>query len=289
MSDRDPPWFTPLLKHLIHQRWSAYRCRNFALYNTLRFRIKNLIVKCKLDWANRSSKSAKHLWNVVKSETSSCPGGFPSFLSGFTDSGTAANTINNSLGEVFVKNDTDLSSVYNELINTNEPRDFFIEPHSVFDAITKFDSNKSYGSDLIPIKLYQSVAHCICDILCHIFNDCIRTSTFPNIWKVAHVTCIPKFPNASISDIRPISLLFFRLRFWNVFCLTCILTRFLLTTAQTNSVFVPTLPLLAHSSIYMTSSLLILTTLTSAVSKRFATIFHALLIRFLTLSLSIVY
>ena len=219
MSDSDPPWFTPLLKHLINQRWSAYRSRDFSRYNTLRTRIKELIVKCKQTWANHSSNSAKNLWNVVKNETGVRAGGFPSFLSGFTDSDTAVNTANDILTKVFVKSDTDLSYQPTESINAEKPRTFVIHSNHVYDAIVKYDKTKSYGSDLIPIKLYNSVASIIADVLCHIFNECIRTSTFPDIWKIAHIACIPKIPNATINDIRPISLLPFPSKLFERFLL----------------------------------------------------------------------
>jgi len=203
MSESDPPWFTPLLKHLINERWAAYKARDFNRYNLLRARIKNLIVSSKLSWANSISASSKNLWNAVKSETGASLGGIPSFLQHFTDCDTAVNAINDSLCKVFDKGDAN----YNYQYNGDLPQLFFIDSSAVYFSIMSYPIGKSYGSDLIPIKLYKSVAHCICDILCNIFNDCIRLCKFPDLWKIAHVTCIPKISNASINDIRPISLL----------------------------------------------------------------------------------
>ena len=132
---------------------------------------------------------------------------FPSFLSDFGNPISAVNAANDHLSSVFVKRDAELSNKFDFMDISDEPRTFFIHPNSVYKAIVTYSTNKSIGSDLIPIKLYKSVAHCISNVVCHIFNECIRTCTFPDIWKVAHISCIPKIPNASITDIRPISLL----------------------------------------------------------------------------------
>ena len=207
MSERDPPWFSPLLKHLINQRWIAYRNKNFVVYHNLKVRIKNLIAESKSNWAKSCTHSVKNLWNVVNNVTGHKSNCFPSFLSDFTDISSAVNAINDNLVKVFVSRDSHLLTKYNELIAVCGPQNVFIDSNTVYNSIVKYSMNKSCGSDLIPIKLYHSVAHSISDILCHIFNECIRTCTFPDIWKIAHIACIPKTANATITDIRHISLL----------------------------------------------------------------------------------
>jgi len=46
-SVNDKPWITPFIKHLIHDRWNAYRCRNFPRYKTLSGLIKVKITEAK--------------------------------------------------------------------------------------------------------------------------------------------------------------------------------------------------------------------------------------------------
>ena len=38
-------WITPLIKHLINERWKAYREYNWPQYNHLKMKIKNEIKK----------------------------------------------------------------------------------------------------------------------------------------------------------------------------------------------------------------------------------------------------
>ena len=65
MSPRDKPFITPLIKSLINKRWSAYRQRNFPLYNRLKVKVKTMMLKEKCKWAANSEKSPKHLWQTV--------------------------------------------------------------------------------------------------------------------------------------------------------------------------------------------------------------------------------
>ena len=64
-SDKDKPWITPVTKHLINQRWKAYRCGNFPIYHHLKMKIKLEIKKSKLIWAKKSQYDAKSAWNSV--------------------------------------------------------------------------------------------------------------------------------------------------------------------------------------------------------------------------------
>ena len=65
MSTNDKPWMTPLLKSLINRRWFAFRTRDFGLYNHLKTKVKQEIVKAKLKWASKCTKSSKDAWTVV--------------------------------------------------------------------------------------------------------------------------------------------------------------------------------------------------------------------------------
>ena len=46
-SKKDKPWITPYLKNLIHDRWSAYRSRDFNRYKSLSNLIKRKISEAK--------------------------------------------------------------------------------------------------------------------------------------------------------------------------------------------------------------------------------------------------
>jgi len=67
----------------------------------------------------------------------------------------------------------------------------------------------STGPDQIPAKFLKPVANLIEGSLTDVINSCIVTSTFPDAWKVARITPVPKTsgPTFSVSDMRPISIL----------------------------------------------------------------------------------
>ena len=50
LTPNDKPWISPLLKHLINQRWTAYRNKDFARYNHLKVKIKKEILHAKMEW-----------------------------------------------------------------------------------------------------------------------------------------------------------------------------------------------------------------------------------------------
>ena len=64
MTPRDKPWMTPLIKHLINQRWEAYRTGNFVKYHHFKEKVKKEIVKTKTAWIKRSKD--KNIWKTVK-------------------------------------------------------------------------------------------------------------------------------------------------------------------------------------------------------------------------------
>ena len=66
----------------------------------------------------------------------------------------------------------------------------------------------SSGYDSLPVKFLKPVYEYITSPLVHIINNCIKTGTFPNQWKIARVCPIPKVKNPSEpKDFRPISIL----------------------------------------------------------------------------------
>jgi hypothetical protein len=67
MTSRDKPWITPILKHLINERWKAFREGNMQKYNFLKCKVKLAIAKAKLSWSSRQCKTTKGLWHVTNS------------------------------------------------------------------------------------------------------------------------------------------------------------------------------------------------------------------------------
>ena len=66
---------------------------------------------------------------------------------------------------------------------------------------------KAAGSDEVPTRVYKAAAHVLSAPLTHLFNLSIETGRFPKLWKMSHVIPLPKSPQATIDNLRPISLL----------------------------------------------------------------------------------
>jgi hypothetical protein len=209
MSDRDPPWFTPLLKLLINQRWAAFRSRNFARYHSLKDIIKHKIVAAKANWAKRESQNHFNIWKVVNDiQRTKRTDPMCKLYSKFSDLESAANVLNDTLSKNFSSFDLafDYSPTFGD-IDDNDDWNLSVTVNDVFQALNSISVTKALGSDLIPTCLYKYAAPFIAEPLCHIFNLSISTKVFPDIWKLAHVICIPKCTNPTLNDIRPISLL----------------------------------------------------------------------------------
>ena len=66
---------------------------------------------------------------------------------------------------------------------------------------------KSSGPDNIPNRIIKDFAYELAEPVCHIFNTSLSTGEFPNIWKDALITPIPKASSVTCEEeLRPISL-----------------------------------------------------------------------------------
>ena len=67
-------------------------------------------------------------------------------------------------------------------------------------------TKKSSQRGDVPSKLFRIFAAYLAEPLANIFNCCIRTGHYPELWKHEIVTPIPKtFPTLNITDLRNIS------------------------------------------------------------------------------------
>ena len=54
LSKRDKPCISPYIKMLIHNRWSAFRNRDWQLFNHLKVKIRSEIAKAKRRWIDKA-------------------------------------------------------------------------------------------------------------------------------------------------------------------------------------------------------------------------------------------
>ena len=78
----------------------------------------------------------------------------------------------------------------------------------VLRTIKTLRSDTSTGPDGIPVKFAKLVAEFISGPIAAIINNCIRTGYFPEAWKKARISPIPKIDNPKLEEhLRPISIL----------------------------------------------------------------------------------
>ena len=78
----------------------------------------------------------------------------------------------------------------------------------VLHEISQLRSDCSTGYDQIPVRYVKLVKEYLAGPLMHIINISIDTSSFPQTWKTARISPIPKTDSpVSQKDYRPISIL----------------------------------------------------------------------------------
>ena len=103
-------------------------------------------------------------------------------------------------------NDSTLPEVnYKTMASTNHVD---MSTHKIINIIDKMNPKKGGGHDGISISMLQLCVSEVAFPLQKIFQKCIVTGSFPNIWKFANVQPVHKKSNRQIiSNYRPISLL----------------------------------------------------------------------------------
>ena len=196
---KDKPWITSVIKDMINKRWAAYRDRNFVVYNHLKVKIRDEILKSKRLWSRRLT--SKNLWKAVHTQTgmkTSNP--ITSLLSQFDDIDAAVNGINRALSSVFLPVTVARSS--------SPHSDEWQIQFSSSDIEKLLQKTPAYkASPDIPTVLYKKAAALLAKPLHLLFCQSITEMKLPVKWKIASVCPVPKIKNPTVDDIRPISVL----------------------------------------------------------------------------------
>ena len=117
-----------------------------------------------------------------------------------------ANTAQRTLGSTNTDPKDDLFSFVN-ILQPSEPEEEafklrLVTPSEVAREINKIRNDTSIGPDQIPIKLIKPVTDIIAGPLTHIINTFIEIASFPEAWKIARITPIPK--NESVLQVNQI-------------------------------------------------------------------------------------
>ncbi|MEL7309047.1 MAG: hypothetical protein AAGK05_15065, partial [Pseudomonadota bacterium] len=180
----------------------AYRMKNFPLYGHYKIKVREEILKCKKIWSEKMCSSSRGIWSVVKDvRGKNNDHSVDSLVALFSDPVNAAESINRSYCEIFVKSD-----VFPKLF-VSKPVGNICNERDVLIILKKLKTNKSGGSDgIIPILLKES-ADMIARPLCYIFNLSFEYGVFPRVWKIADICPVPKVKPVTKDQLRPISLL----------------------------------------------------------------------------------
>ena len=176
MSCRDKPWITPVIKKLINDRWNAYRRKHWSLYNHLKSKVKNEILKAKAAWSNRVIRKDGNIWSVVNelkgnrkhSTLQTLALQSPSFLDDLTD---------------FFQSCFSQEKDINLPCLSDEEWSIKIDVLDVYQQLTKLNSKQAPGFDYLNAQLLKEGAIFLAEPVT-IFRSSIETKTFPEVWKL---------------------------------------------------------------------------------------------------------
>ena len=202
MSSRDPPYITPLVKHLC-----KIRNKNRDKYNDshenaiLQERINKLIrtnqlnaVRCE----NRKYKKGSKAWWDTANR-----------ISGRNKQDVQISAIVNAevINDYFKEINTDPNYITPERLQIP---DTVHVPEVEIDLVKHVLSRlkcTSSGPDCLPFWFWRDYANYLAPVVTHIFNTSIREQIVPSLWKLANVVPIPKeSPLEEVNQLRPISL-----------------------------------------------------------------------------------
>ena len=207
MTKNDKPWMTPMLKSLINRRYDAFRCKNFALYLHYKQKVKKEISRAKTRWVNSKMQTVNGLWSVVKSiSNKESKQSLNGLLQNYASIHEAVEQINSKLNQSF-STPPNWIHVVSSLPFDTQSWTPDCNVAKVYDYLRSLNTRKAAGSDELPPRLLRDAAYELASPLTHVISLSLETCTVPSKWKKAKVMPIPKKPNPTLDDLRPISLL----------------------------------------------------------------------------------
>ena len=201
-SSRDPPFMSPLVKHLLKKRKKAVGVRDEESTFRLQNQINTLIRANQLNAVQNENQNhktgTKKWWNNVnnitgRKEKNSSP------VSSLIDP--------NVINAYFQTINTDPNYSAPQLLEIPEgTRIPFLSIDIVYNFLRK-QKRSSSGPDDLPYWFWKTYAAELAPAITKIFNVSLKVGKVPEVWKRANIVPIPKenVINSS-SELRPISL-----------------------------------------------------------------------------------
>jgi len=220
-----PCWFSLHTIKLIKLRnnlLSRFRRQKYLSQAT---RIKSLRMQIKAqsanDYANfintveQNIKSdSSSLWKFInqRRNTSRIPLNMSFKKIGISDPAEIVNAFSDFFRTSYPTNnstDSSSSTPLSTYVNSNALFTFpIITKTDVEEAASHLSPNMTSGPDGIPSFLAKDCITCLSDTLAQIFNLCVKTSTYPAIWKLSKIIPVHKGNSKhDIENYRPISLI----------------------------------------------------------------------------------
>ena len=190
--------------------WQA-RQQAIHAVNELKKDLKMHYVQKALDDCKGDSKSTwkklKELWPSKNRQN------LITEIAGKTDAHSMANLLNNHFASVGSKIQAGINPVEGNALAIDKITGTPLQlktctPADISKLIANLRASESCGVDGITTRFLKDARQSIHTPLCHIFNLCINSSTFPKPWKTSHV--VPLFKEGEkncTNNYRPISLL----------------------------------------------------------------------------------
>ena len=209
--DRDSAWVRAKLSGREEDWAQAKQLRNWA---------NNAIKAAKSDYLNNELKNNKHdpkkFWRNIKEVLPDESSGLINIKNPLTGDSLPKNQQAQVINDFFAgigqklaaKFEAEVIPQVENILNEDRLEIGNVCQVEVLKLIESISVNKSSGIDNVSSRVLKDFMVLSNREFTSLFNSIIVTGIFPDKWKIASVTPIPKVPNATNpSDLRPISLL----------------------------------------------------------------------------------
>ena len=212
IDDKDPPWMNDEIRNKMNYRNNFYQqlkkyrlnLTNFDVMNELTSELSSIISQRKNEYYSRLAKklndprtNAKTYWSILKTffNGRKIPVITPLLIDGklVSDFKEKANKFNEffSCQCTPLNNGSKCPSQPNFVTNERLSSVVF-DDQDVIKIIRALNISKAHGHDDISIRMIKICDSALVKPLSIIFSNCLRTGTFPHIWKKSNVIPIQK-------------------------------------------------------------------------------------------------
>ena len=192
----DKPWMNTTIRQLLSKRQQALQNHDDATYRNCQQQIQQEIRYAKRQIGKQVDEKfqsdAKSAWDMLKS------------LLKLKDKHVECSVDVDSLNKFFARFESDHVTPF--LPDVNPSLEMF-SVNQVYNVLVHVDVGKGSGPDGVSARIIRTLADCISEPVCKLFNNSIQTAVMPDIWKSANIVPLPKTKGASQpKDFRPIAL-----------------------------------------------------------------------------------